>query len=52
MTEVTLGQVMQLLMLATVVEAKLMGVNPYGRPSAAVRRKYAQVILKAMNNPS
>ena len=33
-TEVTLGQVMQLLMLATVVEAKLSGINPYGQPSA------------------
>ena len=38
-------------MLATVVEAKLTGVNPYGQPAAAGRRKYAQVILKALGNP-
>ncbi len=32
LSEHTLGQLMQLLMLATVVEAKLMGINPYTRP--------------------
>src|SRR5262249_55358351 len=31
-TEHTMGQVMQMLMLATVVEGRLMGVNPYGQP--------------------
>jgi glucose-6-phosphate isomerase len=51
-SEVTLGQVMQLLMLATVVEAKLTGVNPYGNPAATLGRKYAQAVLKAMPNPS
>ncbi len=30
-SEHTLGQLMQMLMLATVVEARLMGVNPYSR---------------------
>jgi glucose-6-phosphate isomerase len=49
-TEVTLGHVMQLLMLATVVEAKLMGVNPYGQPAAATRQKYAVSSLKTMGN--
>ncbi len=47
-TEVMLGQVMQLLMLATVVEAKLMAVNPYGQPAAAARRKHAHAVLKGM----
>ena len=49
-SEVTLGQVMQLLMLATVVEAKLAGMNPYGQPAATVRKKYMQAILKGMGN--
>ncbi len=30
--EFYLGQLLQMLMLATVVEARLMGVNPYGQP--------------------
>lgn len=52
LTEVTLGQLMQLLMLTTVVEAKLAGVNPYGQPAGAIRRRYTQAILKGMGNPS
>jgi glucose-6-phosphate isomerase len=32
LTEHTLGQLMQMLMLATVVEGRLMGLNPYGQP--------------------
>lgn len=32
LTEHSLGQLMQLLMLATVVEGRLMGINPYGHP--------------------
>jgi glucose-6-phosphate isomerase len=52
MTEVSLGQVMQLLMLATVVEAKLTGVNPYGNPAAGARQRYAQAVLKGMANPA
>jgi glucose-6-phosphate isomerase len=31
-SEHTLGQLMQMLMLATVVEGRLLGVNPYGQP--------------------
>ncbi|HEX4591089.1 MAG TPA: glucose-6-phosphate isomerase [Gemmataceae bacterium] len=50
-SEMTLGQVMQFLMLATVVEAKLAGINPYGRPSAAARQRYAQAVLRGMSNP-
>jgi glucose-6-phosphate isomerase len=41
-TEVTIGQVMQLLMLATAVEGKLMGVTPYGRPAASMREKFSR----------
>ncbi|HEY1380745.1 MAG TPA: glucose-6-phosphate isomerase [Gemmataceae bacterium] len=47
-TEVTLGQVMQLLLLATVVEAKLTGMNPYGHPSAGVRNRHTHAVLKQM----
>ena len=31
LSEHTLGQLLQMLMLATVVEGRLMGVNPYGQ---------------------
>ncbi len=31
LSEHTMGQLLQMLMLATVVEARLMGINPYGR---------------------
>jgi glucose-6-phosphate isomerase len=34
LSEHTMGQLLQMLMLATVVEARLMGVNPYAQPSA------------------
>ena len=51
-TEFALGQVMQLLMLATVVEAKLTGVNPYGQPASGVRQRYTHAILKGMGNSS
>ncbi|HZU37439.1 MAG TPA: glucose-6-phosphate isomerase [Gemmataceae bacterium] len=33
LSEHTMGQLMQLLMLATVVEARLLGTNPYGQPA-------------------
>lgn len=32
LSEYTVGQLLQMLMLATVVEARLRGVNPYGQP--------------------
>ena len=32
LTEHTIGQLMQMLMLATVVEGRLMKINPYGQP--------------------
>jgi glucose-6-phosphate isomerase len=51
-TEVALGQTMQLLMLATVVEAKLAAVNPYGQPARAARQRHTTAVLKAMTNQS
>ena len=32
LSEHTIGQLMQMLMLATVIEGRLMGINPYGEP--------------------
>jgi glucose-6-phosphate isomerase len=40
LSEHTMGQLLQLLMLATVVEARLMGVNPYSQPGAEVYRRH------------
>ena len=31
-SEHTVGQLLQMLMLATVVEGRVMGINPYGQP--------------------
>jgi glucose-6-phosphate isomerase len=46
LSEHTMGQLMQLLMLATVVEARLMGINPYGQPGAEPYKKKMRAILK------
>ncbi len=46
LSEHTLGQLMQMLMLATVVEGRLMGVNPYGQPGADVYKKLMQQSLR------
>jgi glucose-6-phosphate isomerase len=46
LTEHTLGQLMQMLMLATVVEGRLMGVNPYGQPGVEAYKKNMRAILK------
>jgi glucose-6-phosphate isomerase len=40
LSEHALGQLLQLLMLATVVEGRLMGVNPYGQPGALTYRRH------------
>lgn len=45
LSEHALGQVMQMLMLATVVEGRLMGVNPYGEPGV---RAYKQHMRSAL----
>lgn len=46
-SEHTIGQLLQMLMLATVVEARLMGVNPYGEPGVAAYRRHMKTLLKA-----
>jgi glucose-6-phosphate isomerase len=51
LSEHTLGQLLQMLMLATVVEARLMGINPYGQPGVEVYRKHQRDILRAAPEP-
>jgi glucose-6-phosphate isomerase len=47
LTEHTLGQLMQMLMLATVVEGHLMGINPYGQPGVEAYKRNMRELLKA-----
>ncbi|HZV05100.1 MAG TPA: glucose-6-phosphate isomerase [Gemmataceae bacterium] len=47
LSEHTMGQLMQMLMLATVVEARLMGVNPYGQPGMEVYKRHRKELLTA-----
>jgi len=44
--EGSLGQLFQMLMLATVVEGRLRGVNPYGQPGVEAYKKHMHAILK------
>lgn len=46
LSEHTIGQLMQMLMLATVVEGRLMGVNPYGQPGVEAYKKNMKTLLK------
>jgi glucose-6-phosphate isomerase len=46
LSEHALGQLFQMLMLATVVEARLMGVNPYGQPAVEALQASVQEVLK------
>ena len=48
--EHTIGQLMQMLMLATVVEGRLMNVNPYGHPAVEAYTQNMMNILKATPN--
>ncbi len=45
-SEHTMGQLMQMLMLATVVEGRLMGVNPYGQPGVEAYKSNMKALLK------
>ncbi len=45
--EHALGQLMQMLMLATVIEGRLMGVNPYGQPGVEAYKRKMQTLLRA-----
>jgi len=49
-SEHTIGQLMQMLMLATVVEGRLMNVNPYGQPGVEAYKQNMMKILKATPN--
>lgn len=60
LSEHTIGQLMQMLMLATVVEARLLGVNPYGQAgvelsksntSKMLRENQSKEILPKLNPP-
>ena len=46
LSEHTAGQLMQMLMLATVVEGRLMGINPYGQPGVEAYKRNMQTLLK------
>jgi glucose-6-phosphate isomerase len=46
LSEHTMGQLLQLLMLATVVEGRLMGINPYGQPGVEPYKRHMQARLK------
>lgn len=46
LSEHTMGQLMQMLMLATVVEGRLMGVNPYGQPGVEAYKRHMARLLK------
>jgi glucose-6-phosphate isomerase len=46
LTEHTMGQLMQMLMIATVIEGRLMGVNPYGQPGVEAYKRNMRAVLK------
>jgi glucose-6-phosphate isomerase len=46
LSEHTMGQLMQMLMLATVVEGRLMGINPYGQPGVEAYKRNMEALLK------
>ncbi len=45
--EFFLGQLFQMLMLATVVEGRLLGINPYGQPGVEKYKKFMNEILNS-----
>ncbi len=49
-TEHSIGQLLQMLMLATVVEGRLSGINPYGQPGVEAYKKNMMTLLKATPN--
>jgi glucose-6-phosphate isomerase len=50
LSEHTVGQLLQMLMLATVVEGRLAGTNPYGQPGVEAYKKNMTAILRATPN--
>jgi glucose-6-phosphate isomerase len=51
LSEHTMGQLMQMLMLATVVEGRLLGVNPYGQPGVEAYKRNMMRLLKEAPKP-
>ena len=49
-SEHTIGQLLQMLMLATVIEGRLMGTNPYGQPGVQAYKRNTTAHLKATPN--
>ena len=47
LTEHSLGQLLQMLMLATVVEGRLMGLNPYGQPGLDGLQRRVKTALRS-----
>jgi glucose-6-phosphate isomerase len=45
LSEHTMGQLLQMLMLATVIEGRLMGVNPYGQPGVEAYKRHMRAAL-------
>ncbi|MDT7605255.1 MAG: glucose-6-phosphate isomerase [Acidobacteriota bacterium] len=43
--EASIGQLYQMLMLATIVEGRLIGINPYGQPGVEAYKKHMKSIL-------
>jgi len=50
LSEHTIGQLLQMLMLATVMEGRLAHVNPYGQPGVEAAKRNAVAVLKATPN--
>jgi glucose-6-phosphate isomerase len=46
LSEHTMGQLLQMLMLATVIEGRLMGVNPYGQPGVEAYKRHMREALR------
>ena len=44
--ESTIGQLLQMLMLATVVEGRLRGINPYGQPGVEKYKNNMNQLLR------
>jgi glucose-6-phosphate isomerase len=49
LSEHSLGQLLQMLMLATVVEGRLMGINPYGQPGVEAYRRHMNAVLRGQS---
>jgi glucose-6-phosphate isomerase len=47
LSEHVLGQLLQMLMLATVVEGRLLGVNPYGQPGVEAYQRNMRALLRS-----